>query len=332
MNRVVALSDALTPWHSFWIRVGQYREELSFPVEITNNIRQLSTLEKNDTLFFYRFQPEWGCIVQRLKKLKSDGIRIITDIDDCVWQAPYGWDRTRQQMFTKAVQLCDAITCSTEALQELLIIMFPGKPVHVIRNSAPIIKERSRDEDNRLTLCWSGAPWTRPKDLLILQRLAKWIQDNRINVSWHHIGHADGRLSFADAVGIPRLQVRTTKLSGYKEYLNALTGDIGLAPVADGAFNSFKSEIKLVEYSAAGMTWIGSNTNAYKEMCARWGINGNLCGEPEEWIKRLEQLLIQDDLEYEKSQMRKFAHQYQNRNTTIAQWERIIEGCWEPLS
>merc|ERR1711916_142755 len=106
--------------------------------------------------------------------------------------------------------------------------MFPGKPVHVLRNSAPEIPAKRKNRDTALTLCWTGAPWTRPKDLAVLQPLVKWIRNERVDVCWHHIGHAEGRLSFADAVGLPNKCVKTTELTGYNEYLGALSGDIGL--------------------------------------------------------------------------------------------------------
>ena len=324
MKRLIALTDSMVPWHSFWVRFGQYAGELGIEIQITEDSNELKRLEQGDTLFLYRFLPEWGWLDKTLIKLKTKGVKVITDIDDCVWQAPLGWDRRRQTLYTCAVRNCDLITCSTTALKELLNVMFPTKPIDVVRNSAPDLSQKKKDS-NDVTICWSGAPWTREQDLAVLKPLAHWIKARDISVNWHHLGNAEGRLSFADAVGIPEDRVKKTRLSGYKEYLNSLSGDIGIAPIASRAFNTYKSEVKIVEYSAAGMAWIASDTRAYRELCERWGIKGRLCRSPKDWIKNLEELLDQKILEQEKTHVKTMALRYESRKDVISQWKRIIQ-------
>ena len=129
--------------------------------------------------------------------------------------------------------------------------------------------EKNKNADV-IRVCWTGCTWTRPDDLALLKPLVKYIEDERIHVIWRHIGHAEGRLSFADAVGVDPKKVETVNIGSHQQYLRALEGDIGLAPVAAKCFNTYKSEIKLLEYGSKSMAWIASETRAYRELCERW--------------------------------------------------------------
>ena len=66
---------------------------------------------------------------------------------------------------------CDLITCSTQALYELLQVMFPQQSIVLVRNSTPQ-EDLSNALQAPITLCWTGAPWTRPEDLALLRPLA----------------------------------------------------------------------------------------------------------------------------------------------------------------
>ena len=135
--QILALTDSLAPWHSFRIRFGQYIDSLPWPVKISESRSDLKHLQRGDVLFFYRYLPSWGCINDELFILKKRGVSIITDLDDCVWQAPLGWDRERQKLYTRALNMADLITCSTVDLQCLVQQMFPRQKTEIVRNSAP---------------------------------------------------------------------------------------------------------------------------------------------------------------------------------------------------
>ena len=280
--KILALTDSLAPWHSFYIRFGQYIKYMPWEVKVTGNKEEIKELETGDILFFYRFMPHWKCLEADLKILKNNGIAVITDLDDCVWEAPIGWNKERKLRYTKALREADIITCSTADLQCLVKVMFKGKTSYLIRNSGTerneqVIVEKNKKCNDVIRVCWTGCPWTRPDDLALLKPLVKYIEDERIHVIWRHIGHAEGRLSFADAVGVDPKKVETVNIGSHQQYLRALEGDIGLAPVAPKCFNSYKSEIKLLEYGSKSMAWIASDTSAYRKLCERWGVKGRLC-------------------------------------------------------
>ena len=169
--RILALTDSLAPWHSFWIRFGQYIDALPWDVVVSDSRGALQQLHNGDVLFFYRFMPPWGCLRDELLALKQRGVAIVTDLDDCVWQAPLGWDRQRKTLYTRAVRTADQITCSTPDLQCLVQQMFPGQPTQLIRNSTPSLPPLTPEPSTQpgvIRLCWTGCHWARPADLALL--------------------------------------------------------------------------------------------------------------------------------------------------------------------
>ena len=327
MKRVLALSDSLSPWHSFWIRFGQYIPSLSGQIHVSENPALVDQLRCGDTLFVYRFIPEWWTLLGRLPILRRKGIRLISDVDDCLWQAPLNWERSRLKGFTKMLGQCDLITCSTEPLHELLCVMFPRQKILLVRNSTPpLTPAKKASLPPAVTLCWTGAPWMRPEDLALLRPMARWIQENQLPVRWRHLGHAPKKLSFASAIGVPPETVEQIPLCGHQDYLNQLSGTIGLAPMTTGCFNNFKSELKLLEFSGAGMAWIASDVPAYRGCCERWGWPGRLCTSTEDWIHHLQALLNPLVREAEACELRQLAHTKQSHTMALKQWNSLLLG------
>jgi glycosyltransferase involved in cell wall biosynthesis len=64
--------------------------------------------------------------------------------------------------------------------------------------------------------------------------------------------------------------------------------DIGIAPLADTAFNRARSDVKLKEYGSVGAAWLASPVGAYRERGA--GEGGRLVGDGE-WFDALDGLI-----------------------------------------
>ncbi len=325
--RILALTDSLAPWHSFWIRFGQYIDTLPWDVVVSDSRGALQQLRTGDVLLFYRFLSDWGCLRDALLNLKRRGVFVITDLDDCVWQAPLGWDRQRKTLYTRAVRTADQISCSTPELQCLVQQMFPGQPTQLIRNSAPTLKPSTPTDSKQpgvLRLCWTGCPWTRPADLALLEPLVQWIKRQHLSVIWRHIGHAEGRLSFAEALGLDPQTVETISIGSHQHFLKALHGDIGLAPVSAKCFNTYKSEIKLLEFGSRSMAWIASDTPAYRDLCERWKTAGRLCKTEDEWIRHFQALLDPAQREQEQRMWQRLTSTRQNHHQTAEQWVNLL--------
>ena len=90
---ILALSDCLIDYHSFWIRIGQYLEEISKDEEVilADDVNMIHKLTIGDVLIIYRHNKEWGDISLDLAQLKTRGVYIISDVDDYLWDD--GWKR-----------------------------------------------------------------------------------------------------------------------------------------------------------------------------------------------------------------------------------------------
>jgi len=322
--RVFALSDSASPWHSFWIRFGQYAPNLALPVEISTHPSGISHLNQGDALLLYRFNSAWGDLEATLAAAAQRGVRILADVDDDLWQAP-GWTNARLRLFSRALRHCQVISCSTTSLREVLSVMYRQAQVVVIPNSTPPGGRTSlKSEAGPLQLCWTGAPWTRPQDLDLLKPLAQWASRRAEPLRWRHIGHREGQLSFATALGLDPALVEVHPLQPHAQYLQSLNGDIGLAPLAPNRFNSFKSELKLLEYSGLAMPWIASDVMPYQELCSRWTWPGRLCRTATDWIRHVEELLDPATRCREGNALQQRAHQLQGHDQTIACWRTVL--------
>lgn len=339
-RNILVLSDSTNPWHSFWIRFGQYIPKLIANIHIAKSITyqagRLSdpTTQPNalaaDILFLYRYCPENNDLEKMITEAKKLNTVIIADIDDYLWAIP-SWNKQQLKLFNRNLRLCNYITCSTQALKEILKVMFPHQQIVHVPNSVPNIENKTNlttESENELTLIWTGAPWTRPDDLKILQPLAQWCnrKANTGKFKWKHLGHADGKLSLAQALGIPESKVEKITLRGYKEYLNELDGHIGLAPISRNTFNYFKSELKLLEYSHFGISWIASNIEPYQNLCGQWNWQGRLCNTSSDWIENLKSLMDIRIREIEASKVKELSNTHNPWQKTLMLWQSLLDG------
>jgi hypothetical protein len=325
--RLLALTDSDSPWHSFWIRFGQYAPQLKLPqpIQISVDPAGIAALGHGDALLLYRYNTSWGDLEPALAAARARGVRLLADVDDYLWQTP-SWPRQRLVPYSRCLRLCHTVTCSTPPLQELLRLMLPQAAVVLLPNSTPPQRKAPAAScDGQLRLCWTGAAWTRPHDLALLRPLARWASALPQPLRWRHIGHVPGQLSLAQALDLDPTLVETQPLVGHGDYLNAIAGDIGLAPLAPGLFNSFKSELKLLEYSGLAMPWVASAAAPYQELCKRWGWRGRLCQAPLDWITQVEALLEAPQLrQREGFALQQLAHSRQSHAQALAQWQALL--------
>jgi glycosyltransferase involved in cell wall biosynthesis len=69
------------------------------------------------------------------------------------------------------------------------------------------------------------------------------------------------------------------------------TFDVGLAPIADNAFNRSRSNIKVKEYAALGLPWLASPIGPYAGLGADEG--GRLVAD-DRWYEELERIVLDD--------------------------------------
>ncbi|WP_413441545.1 hypothetical protein [Synechococcus sp. MIT S1220] len=266
--------------------------------------------------------------MRALTEAIHSGIPLIADLDDNLWQANQAiWSRRRLTLLGSFLRHAQVITCSTENLRQMLSTMFPSQRVRLIKNYAPEQRRSNAASVNseKIRIGWTGAPWTRPKDLEQLRPLAHWIA-TKPTLQLVHVGHRVGRLSFAHALELEDNQVEYYPLQSYISYLNHLNFEIGLAPLRAGGFNSYKSELKLLEYASQGIAWIASDVDPYRDLCDEWKWTGRLAANPNDWIKHLKQLLDEKMFCKEAQTLQEICMQHRPFRDGVKQWQRLIEA------
>jgi hypothetical protein len=110
------------------------------------------------------------------------------------------------------------------------------------------------------------------------------------------------------------------------EHYHRLTGlDVGLAPLRPSVFNQSKSEIKFLEYAAAGAVTIASKHGPYERVIEQ-GVTGLLVSQPHEWASAL-RLLAGDPTTRRVMAGRAYAYA-QTRSIEIhwRSWEHVYLG------
>ena len=71
----------------------------------------------------------------------------------------------------------------------MLQAMFREKKSFLINNSAPDSIKTTKGKRKTIRIGWTGAPWTRPKDLNELKAISQLAKEGYKNVQLVHVGH-----------------------------------------------------------------------------------------------------------------------------------------------
>jgi hypothetical protein len=222
---------------------------------------------------------------------------VIMDVDDLLWNPPPWseaawtfrtypeWRRTLIQFLRQS----DAVTVSTEHLKGEVLRMAPKQKVYVLPNMLDLdtfiyLDRRTRWEATKqITIGWYGSKSHVGPDLASIVGILPQAISSLPFVTLRIIGPSGLEQVPHLTRGLPdgsislRPWVRPEDLP--KE-LSAL--DIGLAPVADNAFNMCKSDLKPLEYAAAGVIPIYSDVPIYQDVPL-----GYRCKTSGDWIDAL---------------------------------------------
>lgn len=158
-------------------------------------------------------------------------------------------------------------------------------PIVVIPNYVDVARFTPvQQTDDRVPLFgWAGSTSHRSGDIeTVAGVLGPRIKDGSIRM--HHSGHLDGSPTLASMLGVPEDLVQTSPRCTATEYPSMLTFEVGIVPLRDTPFNHAKSEIKGLEYAAAGIPFIAQGLSAYAQLHNDWGSAFWLADRPKDWI------------------------------------------------
>lgn len=231
-------------------------------------------------------QRRYGDRWERMVKAWQDkGVKVVYEIDDIYEHIPVANIDPRYRAMcsretTKAVgrmlSLCDLITVSTPELGAWAR-KFTNKQIVWLKNTLdlsmwPVVKKEPSDD---VMIGYAGAS-QHVLDLDVLGgSLHQMHRRHGDKVSFGFMGYIPKDMwnleELCDAgvyfkAGVPFLE--------YPSALSNLGYDICLAPAADNIFNSCKSELKYLEYSAMGLPTIASDIPPYRRAIGNTSIIG----------------------------------------------------------
>lgn len=302
-------ADKQSHWGgSGWARYGQYLDQISTHKIIAG------TLVWNKNHFCIRDDHEilhdvYVVLMQRLmhatlaehiKQAREFGQIVINDLDDWYWgldpqndafksSHPKTNAKENRNHYKNVISASTVVTVSTQYLADR-IKSWVRCPIHILENTVDVtrfnVKEHSASTTP--TLGWVGATSHRSGDLEILRGIVNPLVVGG-EYKMQHSGHYAHAPSFASKVGLHDDQVLVLPAVDAVHYPELLTMDVGIAPLRDTPFNHAKSDIKLLEYSASGIPWVGSALSSYEGLRKSWGI-GRTASKPSQWLKHLRDL------------------------------------------
>lgn len=237
-------------------------------------------LQRHTDARFIDWIPRW----------KSEGKKVIYDLDDNVWDIPgYNLNRkyypsTQKRIIESIISLCDAAICSTNKLAKVvgkfnsnvyiapnMLEEFPNKPVE--------------NTSNRLRIGWGGSLSHAGDFPSKLTHVIKHCQ-KKYDAQFVWVGY---RLT--DIPG--DILIPPSPMPDYLDVLHNAQLDIAVAPLENNFFNDCKSNLKFLEYSASYIPTIASNSTEYGDTISQ-GITGFVI-KHKEWDEYLEYLCENDD-------------------------------------
>ena len=293
---------------SGWARVGQYIDKLPFEIfsgVLTRRGDYLCIMDSKgdlhdvDVLFMQRLMHEG--ISADIRSSQKKGIKIINDIDDWYWglspsndafkhNHPKNNPRENFNHYKSIVAGSDMVIASTPYLASR-VSEFTRSPIEVIKNTVDLSRftPKIHDDVEVPTIGWVGSTQHRSGDLETMRGILNQFVGSGTATMFHG-GTLPNAPTFASRVGVPAESVRTMPLVPHTLYPSLMVMDIGIVPLSNMPFNRAKSDIKGLEYAAAGIPFIASNLDAYIELQNDLGI-GRLAKKPVNWIKHINELL-----------------------------------------
>lgn len=237
-----------------------------------------------------------------MEMAQSKGQKIVVDVDDLFDEihetnmAHQSTDKNKdrdnnREIYKQILAKADAIICSTPFIHDYYKVLFPDKPLFMIRNSIDSDRwTRLNAVQRQPIIGWLGAtPW-RSLDLEQLKDFfAEYIESR--DLTFHHAGHLIWAPPAFVKLGIAnKKRVTASGMVPLYELPNVYANfDIGIVPLNDIPFNRAKSYIKGLEYAAAGIPFVASALPEY-EYLAEQGV-GRVAHNKKEWIKSFDELM-----------------------------------------
>lgn len=271
----------------------------------------------------------------KIEQSRALGQIIVNDLDDWFWGLhrenaafemvdPSMNQTSNIDHYKKSLCASTAVVTSTQFLADRLAEWNKDLRIQVIPNGVdaaafPVRRHRP----GPIVIGWAGSTAHRSGDLKILRAPFSGLSD----MSFHHTGALDNYPQFAKMVGVDPLRVTQLPMLAPHEYPYGFTFDVGVVPLVDIPFNHAKSNIKGLEYAAAGIPFVASPLPAYVELAEEHGL-GRLAKTSRDWQRHLRALADVSVRREESERQRRIVETMFTAKAQARAWDELI---WDLL-
>lgn len=253
----------------------------------------LDIARKADVIIIQRHFPA-AFTEKALRTIVGLKVPIVYDLDDMFLDVPpfhpdYNDLSPRAPYIKWILKEADLVTVSTTPLQEALK-KYTTRPIHIQPNLVDwsLFDAPSRPRNRQFNLLVSGTPTHQGDWSIIEEPLAEILNIHRDNVNAIFFGELPKRFSDHPAVRLVNFQA---DYRSYASRLRELDIHAALVPLEDTKFNRCKSNIKWLEYSAAGIAGVFSNILPYNSSIRNSGTGLLVNNTADAWFQGMEYLL-----------------------------------------
>lgn len=221
------------------------------------------------------------------KALQSMGKKVIFEIDDAFdaleeWHPGYEHFKQNgtQDQVKAMIANADMVTVTTPYLKERYAQY--AKRIEIVPNCLPL-HDWPKAEPNTggtFRVLWAGSP-SHYGDLAEVGKVLSEFATGRPYVRLVFFGRRPVELDGMESIEFHEW----VEFKDFPQKLADLKADVAIAPLSDVPFNHAKSNLRLIQYGAAGYPIIASDVGQYRETGK--GLI-SLCGSPKEWREALE--------------------------------------------
>ena len=258
--------------------------------------------------------PKTEAMLQCLRQLQAQGVAVVVEMDDDLSAVPFGHRGHAALVRSGAADLArqcareaDLVTVSTPALLKVYAPHGRGAvvPNAIPRRIAELPPAYERHPDV-LTVGWTGSAVTHPYDLQVMESgLEQALECTRGRSRFAILGQADQAQSWLRLTEAPVEMPFVHDVDGYLAAVGERF-DVGVAPLRIDRFNTSKSWLKVLEYSARGVFAVRSPSAEYE----RLGL-GMRAKRPRDWAQMVGRALEDAD---------------HRREVAAANRERVLAG------
>ncbi len=242
-----------------------------------------------------------AALLPALERAAAGGATVVYELDDDLHGIPD--DNPTKPLFgaevlagvDRLIRASHGVTVSTPELAAACTERHPGTPVVVVPNGIDFdlrdwSTRAAAPAERRVVVGWAGGA-THVEDLRLVQPVVRGLLRDRDDVDVAVVS-TPGILAWIQRDwGLDPRRLRATAFTPFPRYPATLASfDIGLAPLADTAFNACKSELRVLEYGAWGTAVVASPVAPYARAIEH-GESGLLARTPAEWRSALDALL-----------------------------------------